>query len=233
MLQAINHTHITLIPKIKNPESVTDYRPISLCNVIYKIASKVLTNRLKGILSAIVSESQSAFVPGRLITDNILVAFETLHHMHHQRKGKQGSMALKLDMSKTYDRVEWKFLERVMQQMGFHPKWVTLMTECISTVSYSILINGAPHSFIKPSRGLRQGDPLSPYLFLLCAEGFHSLIHKAQLTGDLKGVSISIRGPKITHLFFADDSLLFSKASVQDCDRIQAILHVYEQASGQ
>uniref|UniRef100_A0A2N9F767 RNase H type-1 domain-containing protein n=1 Tax=Fagus sylvatica TaxID=28930 RepID=A0A2N9F767_FAGSY len=103
----------------------------------------------------VVSESQSAFVPGRLITDNILVAFETLHHMHHQRQGKQGSMALKLDMSKAYDRVEWKFLERVMQQMGFHAKWVTLMMECISTVSYSILINGAPHGFVKPTRELR------------------------------------------------------------------------------
>jgi hypothetical protein len=141
------------------------------------------------------------------------VAFETLHHMHHQRQGKQGSMALKLDMSKAYDRVEWKFLERVMQQMGFHPKWVTLMMECISTVSYSILINGAPHGFVKPTRGLRQGDPLSPYLFLLCAEGLHSLIHRAKMTGHLKGVSISRNGPKITHLFFADDSLLFCRAS--------------------
>ena len=233
LLHAINHTHITLIPKIKNPESVTDYRPISLCNVLYKLAAKVLTNRLKGILSTIISESQSAFVPGRLITDNILVAFETLHHMHHQRKGKQGSMAIKLDMSKAYDRVEWRFLERVMHQMGFAPKWITLMTECISTVSYSILINGAPHGFIKPSRGLRQGDPLSPYLFLLCAEGLHSLIHKAKMKGELKGVSINRRGPKITHLFFAGDSLLFCKATTQDCDRIQEILHTYEQASGQ
>jgi hypothetical protein len=153
--------------------------------------------------------------------------------MHHQRQGKQGSMALKLDMSKAYDRVEWKFLERVMQQMGFHPKWVTLMMECISTVSYSILINGAPHGFVKPTRGLRQGDPLSPYLFLLCAEGLHSLIHRAKMTGHLKGVSISINGPKITHLFFADDNLLFCRASTQDCDHIQEILHTYEQASVQ
>jgi hypothetical protein len=155
---------------------VVEFQPISLCNVIYKIISKVLTNRLKSILPQIVSESQSAFVPGRLITDNILVAFETLHHMHQQRNGKSGSVALKLDMSKAYDRVEWKYLERVMQQMGFHEKWVNIMMECISTVSYSILINGEPHGYIKPSRGLRQGDPLSPYLFLFCAEGLHSLL---------------------------------------------------------
>ena len=115
ILKAINHTHITLVPKVKNPEAVADYRPISLCNVIYKIISKVLANRLKRILPQIISKSQSAFVPGRLISDNILVAFETLHHMHHQRQGKTGSMAIKLDMSKAHDRVEWRYLERVMQ----------------------------------------------------------------------------------------------------------------------
>ena len=233
ILKAINHTHITLIPKFKNPEDVKEFRSISLCNVIYKLISKVLTNRLKSLLPHIVSESQSAFVPGRLITDNILVAFETLHHMHHQRTGKTGTMALKLDMSKAYDRVEWQYLKSVMDRMGFHPKWVSLMMECITTVSYSILVNGEPHGFIKPSRGLRQGDPLSPYLFLFCAEGFHSLIQREKLAGKLQGVSISRGGPKITHLFFTDDSLLFCKATTQDVTRIQHILNEYEMASGQ
>jgi hypothetical protein len=88
------------------------------------------------------------------------VAFETLHHMHHQRQGKTGSMAIKLDMSKAYDRVEWRYLERVMQQMGFHPTWVNIMMECISIVSYSILVNGEPHGYIKPSRGPKVGGPI-------------------------------------------------------------------------
>ena len=122
ILQAVNHTYITLIPKVQNPEAVVDFRPISLCNVIYKIISKVLANPLKPLLPKIVSESQSAFVLRRLITDNILVAFEALHHMQHQKTGRMGSMALKLDMSKAYDRVEWKYLKRVMEQMGFHSK---------------------------------------------------------------------------------------------------------------
>ena len=152
ILKAINHTHVILIPKVKNLEAVTEFRPISLCNVIYKIISKVLANRLKIILPQIVSESQSAFVPGRLITNNILVAFETLHHMQHQMRGKFGSMALKLNMSKAYDQVEWKYLKCVMERMGFHPKWVSLMMECISTVSYSILVNGEPHGYIQPSK---------------------------------------------------------------------------------
>ena len=173
---SLNHTFITLIPKKKNPEFVTEYRPISLCNILYKIFSKVLANRLKRVLPHIISEHQSAFLKGRLITDNILVAFETLHYMKNHNSGKSGFMALKLDMSKAYDRVEWSFLRDIMKQMGFSDKWIALVMECVTTISYSLLVNGEPQGNIKPSRGIRQGDPLSPYLFLLCFEGLHRLI---------------------------------------------------------
>uniref|UniRef100_A0A2N9G3K6 Reverse transcriptase domain-containing protein n=1 Tax=Fagus sylvatica TaxID=28930 RepID=A0A2N9G3K6_FAGSY len=144
LLPSLNHTFVTLIPKIKNPKRVTDYRPISLCNVIYKLISKVLANRLKFFLPCVISETQSAFVPGRLITDNVLIAFETLHHMHNKRTGKVDSMALELDMSKAYDRVDWGFLEQIMLKMGFHTKWVSLIMEYSPSIAkVAELIHGS------------------------------------------------------------------------------------------
>ena len=122
-----NETHIILIPKIKNPTKITQYRPISLSNVISRLASKVIANRLKRFLPKIISEHQSAFMSERLITDNILVAFETMHYLNQKRTGKNGEMALKLDMSKAFDRVEWGFLRDVMIKMGFDDSWVNLM----------------------------------------------------------------------------------------------------------
>jgi hypothetical protein len=230
---SLNDTHIVLIPKIKSPVSVTDFRPISLCNVLYKIVAKVLANRMKTVLPHIISYNQSAFIPGRHITDNIIVAFEAFHTMATRLKGKQGVMALKLDMSKAYDRVEWDFLEAIMRKIGFSEQWVQLVMKCVRTVTYAVLINGQPHGRILPSRGIRQGDPLSPYLFLLCAEGLSHLLCKAKQERHITGVAIARKGPQINHLFFADDSVLFCKANAKEWEKIQALLELYEKASGQ
>jgi len=151
----LNHTFVTLIPKIKSPEFISEFRPISLYNVIYKLMSKVLANRLKKLLPSLVSENQSPFQVRKVITDNILIAFETLYYMKHHQSGKIDFMALKLDMSKAYDRVEWGFMEGLLRKMGFHEKWVALMMECITIVSYSILINGEPTGTIHPNRGIK------------------------------------------------------------------------------
>ena len=142
-------------------------------------------------------------------------------------------MAIKLDMSKAYDRVEWVFLEKIMEKMGFNNKRISLMMNCISSVSYSVLINGVIHCSIIPSRGLRQGDPLSPYLFLLCAEGLTGLIVEAARNKRLSGISICRGSPSITHLLFADDSMIYCKASGQESKELQTILQKYEEAAGQ
>lgn len=180
MLPKINYTDIVLIPKIKLLKRISDYRPISLSNVIYKIISKVLTNKLKIILPHLISQSQSAFVPRRLITDNVLVAYESLHSIHNKRSGNKGSLALKLDFSKAYDRVEWDFLKRIMSNLGLRDMQVEWVMCCVTTSSFSVRINGKAYGNIRPIRGLCQGDPPSLYLFLLCAEGFSSLLAKTQ-----------------------------------------------------
>ena len=194
--ESLNSIFISPIPKIKNPKKVSDFRPISLCNVIYKLISKVLVNCLKLVLPNIASDSQSAFLSGRLITDNVLVAFETLHYLKRKTKGKLGFMALKLDMSKAYDRVELIFLEKVMKHLGFANRLIQIIMSCMSSVSYVVLLNGQPVGNIKPFRGLRQGDPLSPYLFLLCALGLQGLLKKAEVNGEINGVSICRNGLK-------------------------------------
>ena len=142
-------------------------------------------------------------------------------------------MALKLDMSKAYDRVEWVYLENLMRKMGFCEQWIGLVMVCVKTVTYSILVNGEPKGLIQPSRGLRQGDPLSPFLFLLCTEGLHGLIKNAASKGDINGFSLCRNGPKLTHLFFADDSLLFCRANSRECSKVMDLLSMYEEVSGQ
>ena len=235
LLRKINFTHISLIPKKKSPERMSDFRPINLCNVVYKIISKVIANRLKLVLPMVISDSQSAFVPGRLITDNIAVAFELIHKLKSKRGGggRKGEMALKLDMSKAYDRVEWIFLESIMKKMGFEERWISLLMECIKTVHYSVLIDGVPKGYTTPTRGIRQGDPLSPYLFLLCAEGLTTLLRKASLDGSLRGIQPCRSGSWVSHLFFADDSLLFGQATLSECRKILEILDLYAACSGQ
>ena len=200
--------------------------------MIYKIVSKVLANRLKGVLPEVVNDAQSAFVPRRQITDNVLVAFEVMHCINQRRKGKEGLMAIKLDMSKAYDRVEWGFLEAMMRRMGFKDRWISLMMMCVTTVSYSVLINGEPKGKITPTRGLRQGDLISPYLFLLCAEGLSAMLRRDESGEILKGISVCRGAPRVSHLLFADDCIFFYKASTEEGLKVTKILEDYERESG-
>ena len=229
----INETHIRLIPKIHSPQRVSEYRPIALCNFYYKIISKILTKRLQPLLADIVSENQSAFVQGRAISDNVLITHEVLHYLKTSDAQKRCSMAVKTDMSKAYDRLEWEFIRLVFQRLGFHPKWISWIMQCVSTITYSFLINGSPRGRVTPSCGIRQGDPLSPYIFILCSEVLSGLCNKAQEEGSLKGIRVARGSPRLNHLLFADDTMFFVRAHKESSAALNCILKQYEIASGQ
>uniref|UniRef100_A0A803P924 Reverse transcriptase domain-containing protein n=1 Tax=Cannabis sativa TaxID=3483 RepID=A0A803P924_CANSA len=231
--ESINDTHIVLIPKKKNPSQMGDLRPISLCNVLYKIASKVVANRMKNVLNYAISETQSAFVSGRLISDNIMVAFEVMHYLKRKTNGRKGYMALKLDMSKAYDRVEWGFLEATLQVMGFSDRWIGLTLSCVNSVQYHVINSGQKLGPITPTRGIRQGCPLSPYLFIVCAEGFSSLIRHHESSRMLTGCKVARSAPTISHLLFADDSYIYCQASEDEVNHVLSLLQLFEAALGQ
>ncbi|KAB2614065.1 hypothetical protein D8674_036381 [Pyrus ussuriensis x Pyrus communis] len=229
----INQTHIVLIPKVPNPEVVSQFRPISLCNYSYKILSKILANRLKVLLPKIISPSQNAFVAGRQIQDCIGIAHEMFHYLKGRKARNRFEMGFKLDMQKTYDRVEWDFFDAVMERMGFSSSWRSLISGYISSVKFAVLLNGQAGESFAPSRGLRQGDPLSPYLFILVGEVLSKLIQSAVDQGRLEGVKIGGSGPVISHLFFADDTLLFLRADMKNCRNLRHLLDNFCVASGQ
>ena len=229
----INNTHIRLIPKKQSPQKMVDYRPIALCTVFYKIIAKLMAKRLQPILHDLISENQSAFVPKRAITDNVLITHEMLHYLKTSKAKVKCYMAVKTDMSKAYDRLEWNFIEAVQKRMGFHPKWILWLMQCISTVNYSFLLNDSAQGQVIPSRGIRQGDPLSPYLFILCSEVLSGLCCKAQLDGSLPGIRVALGSPRVNHLLFADDTMFFCGSDDKSCITLLQIIKKYEAASGQ
>ena len=233
MLKELNATEIVLIPKVKGPEEVTQFRPISLCNFAYKVISKIMVNRMQERMGEIITENQSAFLAGRQIQDNILVAQEVFHFLKMKKRGKKSYMAMKVDMNKAYDRVEWDFLEAVMLKLGFEKKWVDWIMECVKTVSYNLVINGKPSNRIYPTRGLRQGDPLSPYLFLIVSDVLSRMVLAEIKSQEVKGMVMNKYCPILSHLFFADDSLFFMEAEESNCQKMMGIIKDYELASGQ
>jgi len=188
----INHTHVRLIPKITSPKKVVDYRPIALCSVYYKIIAKLISKRLQLVLQGIISENQSAFVTKRAILDNVLITHETLHYLKTSDAQVRCYMAVETDMNKAYDRIEWDFIRLVLERMGFHGQWINWIMQCIITVSYSYLLNGTAKGLVIPERGIKQEDPLSPYIFILCGEVLSGLCNKAQQKGKLEGIRVSL-----------------------------------------
>ncbi|CAA7036129.1 unnamed protein product [Microthlaspi erraticum] len=227
-----NDAIVVLIPKVESPEKIQQFRPISLCNVLFKIITKTMVGRMKRVMTKLIGPAQSSFIPGRLSTDNVVIVQEAVHSMR-RKKGKKGWMLLKLDLEKAYDQIRWDFLEGTIRAAGLSEKWVKWIMQCVAGPSMSLLWNGEKTESFKPLRGLRQGDPLSPYLFVLCMERLCHLIEQAMDTKQWKPISLSRGGPKLTHICFADDLILFAEASVQQIRVIRRVLERFCQASGQ
>lgn len=202
----MNKSLICLIPKQHQPEFISQFRPICLSNVIFKVVTKVIANCLKILMGDLVGDWQASFIPGRQMTDNIIVAQELAHSMRTRRR-KHGEMIVKIDLEKAYDRIDWRFLEAILEQVDFETMLRKVIKNCISSSTLSILWNGECLDEFRPERGLRQGDPLSPYLFVLCMETLAHKINMATTQKQWKAVKASQGGTPISHLFFADDLL--------------------------
>ena len=159
-----------------------------------------------------------------MITDNSLIAFEAIHYLKKPRLGRNGYVGIKLDIAKAYDSLEWVFIEQTLTIMGFPTKIVSLIMRCIRSVTFSIMLNGQPSNVFYPQRGIRQGVPLSPYIFILSVEVLSRLINEQRVLGNLHGVSIATNTSCITHHLYADDNLLFCKARPEEALVIKNIL---------
>ncbi|GJR61917.1 RNA-directed DNA polymerase, eukaryota, reverse transcriptase zinc-binding domain protein [Tanacetum coccineum] len=207
LLGELNTNIISLILKISTPLLVTDFRPIACCNMIYKCISKVITERIKGCLDKLINKNQSAFIPGRLIQDNILLAQDLMHG--YNRSGGPKRVAFKIDIQKAYDTVSWDFMRNLLKLFGFHEKMVNWIMLCIKTVKFSININGESCGFFNGGRGLRQGDPMSPYLFTMVMEFFTLVIEKNVRNTPEFNYYFGCKSLKITYICFADDLMVF------------------------
>ncbi|XP_060210726.1 uncharacterized protein LOC132637688 [Lycium barbarum] len=225
-----SHTCLVLIPKITPPSCFSDLRPISLTNFSCKIISKILSNRLSPMLDKIISENQSGFVKGRLITENILLAQEIVHDIKKYNKG--GNMVIKLDMAKAYDRMSWDFLITVMKKFGFSDKWLMFVGNLLAGVWYSIIINGNRNGFFTSTHGLKQGDPLSPSLFIIGAEVLSRSLNRLNQNSNFSPFTMDTRGPIINHLAYADDIVIFCGGNNKSIKLIKHQIQRYERASG-
>ncbi|GJX34219.1 RNA-directed DNA polymerase, eukaryota, reverse transcriptase zinc-binding domain protein [Tanacetum coccineum] len=230
LLKEINATIISLVPKSSSPSKVSDFRPIACCNVIYKCITKIITNRIKGVLDKLVDMNQSAFIPGRSITDNILLTQELLRG--YGRKSGTQRCAFKIDIQKAYDTVCWKFLEDVLYRFEFPNLMVQWIMECVTTPSFSICVNGERIGYFKGGRELRQGDPMSPYLFTLIMEVLNIILKKEIKEHGNFNYHPGCKELKITHLCFADDLLILSHGDIQSVKIIKSSLELFSSCSG-
>ncbi|XP_058742173.1 uncharacterized protein LOC131614628 [Vicia villosa] len=226
--KAVNSFFLSLILKCPNPVDLNDYRPICLVGCMYKVISKLLAGRLKKVLSSIVSLCQSAFVSGRQLLDGVLVANEVVDFA---KKEGRGCLLFKVDFEKVYDKVSWNFLRYMLVRMGFGVIWRRWMEMLIFQSSMSVLVNGSPTKKFEVEKGLRQGDSLSPFLFVLVTEGLAGLVKKSVEIGEFQGFGIN-GNCVVVILQFANDTLIVGERNWRHVWAIKTAFRAFELVSG-
>ncbi|KAL2905125.1 LINE-1 retrotransposable element ORF2 protein [Bienertia sinuspersici] len=229
ILKELNTTFLSLIPKVKCPRDVSEFRPIACCNTVYKCITKILCSRLKNILPDLIAENQGAFVHGRFIVHNIMVCQDLVRR--YGRKNTGPSCMIKLDLRKAYDTVEWDFVREMLLGLNFPIQFTDWVMECISTPMFSLVLNGTPHGFFKSKRGLRQGDPLSPLIFVLCMEYLSRTMRRMAEDKQFK-FHLRCKAMALSHLCFADDLILCCKGETYSIQKILKSFHHFSKVSG-
>ncbi|KAL9664842.1 hypothetical protein QQ045_020251 [Rhodiola kirilowii] len=224
-------TYLTLIPKVAHATSISHLRPISLCNFCHKIISRILTSRLASWLPRIISEEQVGFVKGRAIHENIDLAHELTHDLNHKVFG--GNLILKLDMAKAYDRVSWPFILGVLRSLGFVEAWCVMVSRCVTNCFYSVKWDGKLFGYFKSSRGVRQGDPLSPNLFVIAMEWLSRVLNASVDHGVVQPFLPKRRAVRVGHLLFADDLLIFTNGAKNSVRNLMDLIKNFCALSGQ
>lgn len=229
LLKQTNATLLTLVPKSRNPISAVDFRPIACCNIVYKIITKIITARLQPVLPGLIEQTQGAFLKKRSIIDNISIC-QGLVRNYHRNQGSPRCL-MKLDLRKAYDTIDWVFIREVMQAFKFPEEFIQRVIECITSPSFSIMINGSPQGYFHSSRGLRQGDPMSPYLFVLAMDYFAKLLQKLHDSAAFK-YHPKCKELKLIHLSFADDIMAFCKGDAVSPILLKEYIDRFANASG-
>ncbi|KAL3623019.1 hypothetical protein CASFOL_031835 [Castilleja foliolosa] len=231
MSRANATTSLILLPKVERPKGMGDYRPISLLNFSGKIISRIIATRLGGVLHKIIDNNQAGFIKNRSIHETVALAQELTQDLDKKTFG--GNLILKLDMAKAYDKMEWRFIIRAMRAYGFHEQFIDLIFRNLSNIQYTIFVNGEYYGLFKSLRGVRQGDPLSPLIFILGQQILsHNLKHLTAI-GCLEPYRLSRKTTGVSHLMFADDMILFCNGGQKNMKRIKELLQMYEVSSGQ
>lgn len=219
----LNNTLIVFIPKTDHPKDFSQFWPISLCSILYKLVMKVIANKFRFIFPKIISQKKAGFITGQSRSNNIIIAQEVIHCIRSKRKGRNW-MTLKLDLEKAYDRVSWDFIRASLKVVGIPEFLYSVIMKAITSLTMQVLWNGVPTQKFKLVRGIRQGCPLSPYLFMLCIDWLGRLIHAQISDGKWNLIRLSCKGPDLSHLFFVDDLVIFCKAEMEQAQHLSGML---------